>query len=188
LLTSLPFGLLLLLASVFGPIVAFDWYLRRTQKHWTEIGRRKLHSEAARNQAIMATSLDAVIISDEDSIVVEWSPAAEHIFGYPKAEAMGHKLETLIIPAEYRERHARGMARYKETDTGTGVILGKRLQVTCIRKDQSRFPAEMVVNRIPFAYEGPAMFVGFIRDMSDTEHGTRHPAFVSKEHRVVVAK
>lgn len=35
---------------------------------------------------------------DPDFKVLEWNPAAEKIFGYTKAEAMGRKVEDLIIP------------------------------------------------------------------------------------------
>ena len=45
----------------------------------------------------------AVIEWDLDFNVSEWNPAAEHIFGYTRDEALGKHAAELIVPAEARE-------------------------------------------------------------------------------------
>jgi PAS domain S-box-containing protein len=46
----------------------------------------------------------AVVVADRDGIIREWSPAAERIFGYSTAEAIGQTLD-LIVPEEERADH-----------------------------------------------------------------------------------
>ncbi|CAG9164813.1 MULTISPECIES: PAS domain-containing protein [Cupriavidus] len=50
---------------------------------------------------------DAVIISDANGAITLWNPAAERMFGYTQAEAMGQSLD-LIIPERLRGRHWEG--------------------------------------------------------------------------------
>jgi len=62
---------------------------------------------------------DAVIISDGQGAITLWNPAAERMFGYSAAEALGKSLD-LIIPERLRGRHwegydktmATGLTRY----------------------------------------------------------------------------
>ena len=72
----------------------------------------------ARNDAILDVALDCVILMDEDGRIVQFNPAAERTFGYRASEAVGHQLADLIIPADKREAHREGLARYAEDRRG----------------------------------------------------------------------
>jgi PAS domain S-box-containing protein len=52
--------------------------------------------------AIIATSDDAIISKTLQGIITSWNPAAERMFGYKEAEAMGRHI-SLIIPLERLE-------------------------------------------------------------------------------------
>ncbi|NQZ09450.1 MAG: PAS domain S-box protein, partial [Algicola sp.] len=43
-----------------------------------------------------------LIECDSDMLVTQWNPAAEQIFGFSEKEAMGHRVDELIIAAEVR--------------------------------------------------------------------------------------
>ena len=61
---------------------------------------------------------DAVIVADAiTGGIVLWNPAAEEIFGYSAAEAIGRSVEELV-PNYLKARHRAGLARY--CDTGLG--------------------------------------------------------------------
>jgi PAS domain S-box-containing protein len=54
---------------------------------------------------------DAVIVSDASGAITHWNPAAERMFGFTQAEALGQSLD-LIIPERLRGRHWDG---YRKT-------------------------------------------------------------------------
>ena len=69
---------------------------------------RELRSALRRHQAVLDSSLDAVIAIDSDGRVLEFNPAAEEIFGYAAADTLGREMAELIVAPEEREAHRRG--------------------------------------------------------------------------------
>jgi PAS domain S-box-containing protein len=131
------------------------------------VARRRAEEEVraseSRLRAILNTSLDAVVTMDAAGRVTGWNPSAEAIFGYTAAEATGQEMGELIVPPRLRERHRRGLARFLET--GTGVILDRRLELTGLRRDATEFPVELTITRIPLP--GPPTFTGYLRDITE---------------------
>ena len=66
--------------------------------------------------ALVAAMGDAVMVCDADGAITLWNPAAERLFGYAEAEALGQSLD-LIIPERLRKRHWEG---YEKT-MATGI-------------------------------------------------------------------
>jgi len=50
---------------------------------------------------------DALVVSDTSGVIRLWNTAAEHLFGFTKAEALGNSLD-LIIPERLQGRHWAG--------------------------------------------------------------------------------
>lgn len=117
----------------------------------------------ARKGAVLASSLDGVIMIDHAGLVVEFNPAAERIFGLPAAEAIGREMAALVVPPHLRRRHREAFTRYLETRKP--VILGQRLELTGMRADGSEFPVELAVNRV--GEREPPMFTGTVRDITE---------------------
>ena len=59
---------------------------------------------------IVETVGDAVIFADRDGIIRLWNQAAEGIFGYTEAEAVGQSLDP-IIPERQRALHWKGYGK-----------------------------------------------------------------------------
>ncbi len=57
-------------------------------------------------RAIVRSSLDGMIIIDAASGIVEFSPAAEEIFGYTREEAVGRSIVDLLIPGRAKDLSA----------------------------------------------------------------------------------
>ncbi|GJE18208.1 PAS domain-containing protein [Methylobacterium marchantiae] len=75
---------------------------------------------------------DAIVVSDAEGAIVVWNAAAERIFGFSHAEAIGRSLD-LITPERQRQRHWDGYAKTMRTGVtryGTEV-----LRVPAIHKD-----------------------------------------------------
>ncbi len=117
----------------------------------------------ARKGAILESALDAIITMDGEGKIVEFNPAAERMFGYAAAAAVGREMAELIIPPALRERHRRGLARYLAT--GEGAILDRRVELAALRADGTEFPVELAITRIPL--EEPPLFTGYIHDITE---------------------
>ncbi len=122
-----------------------------------------LRESEARKSAIMAGALDAVLTIDRAGIIVDFNAAAERIFGYRRADAVGREMAELIIPPALREFHRRGLEHC--VATGEGPILDKRIEITALRADGAEFPVELTVTAIPGT--GHSAFTGFIRDLTE---------------------
>ena len=59
---------------------------------------------------------DAVIVADPTGVITLWNPAAEHMFGFTAAEALGRRMD-MIIPERLRKRHWEGYDKSMETGT-----------------------------------------------------------------------
>ncbi len=119
-------------------------------------------SDKERLDAIINGALDAVITINTDSKIIAWNPQATHIFGFTEEEALGAKLQDLIIPENYRESHTSGMAQY--LNTGEGPILNKRIEIEGKRKNGEKFPVELAI--IPVEKNNERFFSAFIRDIT----------------------
>jgi PAS domain S-box-containing protein len=128
-----------------------------------------LRESMARKSAILDAAFDCVITMDADGRVVEVNRATERTFGYRAAEMVGRDLADLIIPDDLREPHRRGLRRYLET--GRGRMLDHPRDLTGLRADGSVFPVEVAITRPEV--DGPALFTGYLRDVTDRQRADR---------------
>jgi PAS domain S-box-containing protein len=115
-----------------------------------------------RTAAILDSALDAVIGMDHRGVITEFNPAAERTFGYPRSEALGQDLGTLLIPRGLRDSHRAGLSRYLAT--GQGRFIDRRIVTMACHADGREFPVEISITRV--VGEDPPRFTGFIRDVT----------------------
>ncbi len=120
----------------------------------------------ARNERWLATIISgapsAVVIINELQTVLEWNPKAEAIFGFPAAAVIGRPLADVIIPENYREAHARGMAHFLAT--GEGPVLNKTIEITALHQKGHTFPINLSISNVKTATGW--IFIAFIADIS----------------------
>jgi two-component system cell cycle sensor histidine kinase/response regulator CckA len=122
------------------------------------------HDEGATIEmaTILDAALDAVIRMDARGSVTGWNDRATDTFGWPASEAVGQPLASLIIPPQHREAHRSGLDRFLAS--GTGPIIGRRLEITAVHRDGREFPIELAVTALRPGDEWE--FVAFLRDIS----------------------
>ncbi len=111
---------------------------------------------------VLETAIDGVIVMDQRGLIVGWNVAAERIFGWSQADAVGKDLSDLIVPPRHRQAHQRGLQRYLVT--GQGARLGQLLELPAVRAGGEEIEIELSIR----AYGGVAapVFLGFVRDIS----------------------
>ena len=135
----------------------------RSRRKQREVKRHPPEWAEALNRAILESALDCIITMDASGRVREFNPAAERVFGFSRAEAVGKELAELIIPSRMREQHRRGLAHYLKT--GEGPLLGKRIEIAALRRDGSEILVELAI--AAYKIEGSPVFTAYLRDMTE---------------------
>lgn len=112
--------------------------------------------------SILSTVPDAMVVIDEQGIILSFSAAAQALFGYSEEEVVGRNV-SLLMPSPDRERHDGYIARYLET--GERRIIGTGRVVFAARKDGSTFPMELSIGEANTGDQ--RIFTGFIRDLTE---------------------
>jgi len=99
-------------------------------------GRDEAHARLA---AIVESSDDAIISLSLDGTIRSWNAAAEWMYGYSAAEAVGHPI-TLIIPAERRDEEAAILRRLR---AGEHI---EHFDTVRLAKDGSRIDISLAVS------------------------------------------
>ncbi|WP_293973396.1 PAS domain-containing protein, partial [Sphingopyxis sp.] len=135
----------------------------------SDITRRRAAEDALRSQeshlrSILSTVPDAMIVIDDQGMILSFSAAAERLFGYTEAELRGANV-SILMPSPDRERHDNYIRRYLET--GEKRIIGIGRVVFAQRKDGSTFPMELSIGEA--TGEAHPLFTGFIRDLTERQ-------------------
>ena len=107
--------------------------------------RTQTFETEARARAIFNTTPEGVIISDSGGLIRSINPAAEQLFGWTAAEAIGQNV-SILMPTPERDQHDGHMQRYLRT--GQKRILDTIREVTARRKDGTTFPMELAIGEL----------------------------------------
>jgi two-component system sensor kinase FixL len=121
----------------------------------------------AQAEAILDTTVDAIIIIDEEGRIESFNQAATGLFGYQPEEVMGKDVNVLM-PDPYRTQHAQYMRNY--LTTGTAKIIGIGRELEAVNRDGLRIPIYLAVSEVKA--NGKRRFTGIIRDLSE-QHAAR---------------
>ncbi|MEM9318384.1 MAG: ATP-binding protein [Pseudomonadota bacterium] len=157
-LTRLAVVSTVLVGGLIFALAAVARLVRRTARH-----ARDLQRSTIRLQAVSATSLDAILVTDDHGFVQGFNAAAEQIFGYSAEQAIGNDFADLIMPGHLLDQHRAGMDAYHKG--GKLKVVGSgRVRLEACRADGEVFPIELAITRTP-SPEGD-VFVAFMRDIS----------------------
>lgn len=130
---------------------------------WFHAARARAAAMTHHLQSILDSAPDAVIVIDVFGVMTSFSPAAERLFGWTAAEAIGKNVN-LLMPEPHRAGHDGYLANYGRTREKR--IIGMGRVVMGQRKDGSTFPMELAVGETRGA---KPFYTGFIRDLTDRQ-------------------
>jgi PAS domain S-box-containing protein len=137
-----------------------------------------------KTRLIIDTALDAVITMDAQGTITSWNKQAEVVFQWSNREAIGQHMPEMIIPERRRAAHERGLLLFLAT--GNGPILGRRIEVTAVRRSGVEFPAELEI--VPMKLGPDWVFSAFVRDISESKQAEeklrRSEAFLAEGQRL----
>jgi two-component system sensor kinase FixL len=176
---GLPFGALVLLAYpetwahesvnavvfvVVGITIAWTGEQLHRSRARANANMQEALAREAHFKSILDTVPEAMIVINERGVIQSFSSAAERLFGYTAAEAIGKNVK-ILMPSPYGENHDEFLTRYLRT--GERRIIGIGRVVVGERKDGATFPIELAVGEMKS--NDQRYFTGFIRDLSERQ-------------------
>jgi PAS domain S-box-containing protein len=113
-------------------------------------------------ETLIENAPNAVIVINEQGIVVKWNKKSELIFGWSAEEVMHKPMHELIMPQRYMHAHHKGIHHFLHT--GEGPVINKTIEISAVRKNREEFPIELSISAIKS--QGQFLFIAFIADIS----------------------
>ena len=108
---------------------------------------------------------DALVVSDREGAIRVWNKAAERIFGFSEAEALGESLD-IITPERLRARHWQGYEQTMRTGR-TRYGAGDLLSVPAICKDGRTISVQFSILPLTDADGEMQGVAAIMRDVTD---------------------
>jgi diguanylate cyclase (GGDEF)-like protein/PAS domain S-box-containing protein len=153
------------------------------------LAAEELKNSEATLRAITSSTRDAIVMIDDRGKISFWNEAAEQVFGWKKADAIGYDIHLLLIPETYRGDFLEGMKQF--TVTGEGAAIGTILELPALCRDSSELPVEISLSAVKL--KGRWHGVGIIRDVTERkrieaeiEHMAYHDSLTGLPNRLLL--
>ncbi len=120
-----------------------------------------LSKSAAHYNAIIETSVDAIITINKQGLITSFNLAAQTLFLYEASEVMGQNV-SMLMPPPYAKHHDGFLQRFERT--GEKKIIGIGREVEGKKKNGNVFPMELAVSQVSYGQEQG--YAGIIHDIS----------------------
>ena len=132
-----------------------DISVRRSAEEALRLNEERLRS-------VLGNVAEGIIMIDVRGVIRTFNHAAERMFGYAAAEAIGQNV-SLLMPTPYAAEHAQHIAHYVRTGESDIMLAPRELMGR--HRDGQVFPIEITVNEARF--KDDRIFVGVIRDIRE---------------------
>lgn len=133
-------------------------------------------------QAVLAATLDPVVVIDGSGVIQSVSNSIERVFGWKPHDLVGRNV-TVLMPQPYRRAHNGYLRRYRQT--GRTNILNRARQFEAIRRSGEIFPIELCVSRADVPGRDSPLFVGIIRDLAERKRFDQEIGMVQTLMRLI---
>lgn len=134
-------------------------YAHKAIRQQRELNKTLLLQQA-RIRRVIDSAHDAYISINSSSVITDWNPMAEKMFGWSRSEAMGKTLLQSIVPDRFHQAHNHGMKNYLKSSSGPWLY--RTITTTARHKDGNEFDVEMAI--IPLSSGDKQEFYAFIRN------------------------
>jgi PAS domain S-box-containing protein len=138
------------------------WYGTNTDIEDLKRARDANRQIEEQQRIIVETATDAVISTDQSSMILFVNPATTRIFGYESSELIGQPL-TLLMPGFMSELHRAGTQSYLAS--GERHANWQGIELVGLRKNGEEFPVDVSLGEV--RKDGRSIFTGFIRDIGE---------------------
>jgi PAS domain S-box-containing protein len=128
---------------------------------------RHKRGELARSESwfrgLLESAPDAMVITNADGTIIIINAQTEKLFGFPRNEIIGKKVE-LLIPERFQNLHTHHREGYIENPKVRGMGVG--MELFGIRKDGSEFPVEISLSPLRITDQAGLNVIAAIRDIT----------------------
>ncbi|TFH37553.1 MAG: response regulator, partial [Anaerolineales bacterium] len=129
----------------------------RNAQLFDEIKHQKQYYET-----VIENSPAAIVLLDKEAAVTGWNPAAEKLFGYTEAEALGENIDNLVANAD--SLHAEAV-RYSQK-----ALADKQVHLLARRTRKDGSMVDVEVSGVPIQIEGQeGEFIAIYHDVSELQ-------------------
>lgn len=123
----------------------------------------RLRESEEQSRLIIDSSPDCIIVTDKAGRMVRINPQTETVFGYRKAELLGHAVE-MLIPERYRADHPAKREKFAQSATHLSMLDLAGVDFIGRRKDGSEFPIEAGLT--PVSLDGKTHIIVTLKDIT----------------------
>lgn len=131
----------------------------------------------SRFRGLFEAAPDAILIVDQQGIILLASPQTELKFGYSQQELQGQPVE-ILLPESQRGAHRAHLQGYMTMPLRQSMAAASHPHG--LRKDGHSFPVS--INLSPFESEGKPLVIAIVRDISEQEQLQRERLELAERH------
>lgn len=140
---------------------------------------RALRDARDRYHRTVDSVLDAIVGVDENMRIILFNPAAERMFGWTAAEAVGAPLERLL-PERARGWHGHYVREFVRSGSPSRGM-APQVETTALRADGTEFPVESTISHT--TVDGKPQVTAVVRDVTERQRAERELRDMNRQLR-----
>ncbi|WP_201496673.1 EAL domain-containing protein [Rubrivivax sp. A210] len=124
---------------------------------------RTLREREDRLRSVVESAPDAIVLANQEGIVFGWNEGASQLFGRSEAEMLGQTVACLLPPPQ--QEAVAAFLRQARAGALAAPMLGRAIELSCLRKDGVELPIELVLGS--WTADGERNFSAIVRNISE---------------------